>query len=69
MINKAYVFYRANSIQLEKNTGYKHLEKINPSDAFSIAGNIFNLGLNVMVYHSDDNSIILFIDFKRFQQR
>lgn len=68
-MKKGYIHYWANFVKLEKITGYKHLEEIEFHNVFSVAADIFSLGLNVMIYHSDENNIILFVDEKRFQQR
>jgi hypothetical protein len=68
-MNKAtiYDWTQAASQQL-KEIGYENKQEINPDDVFKIASDIFGAGLNVMVFHNEDN-IVLAVDTKRFQQR
>jgi hypothetical protein len=54
--------------KLEK-LGYKDRQKIAAEDVFQVMQNIFEVGLNVMLYHNDDESTVLFVDTRRFQQR
>ena len=47
---------------------YKHKEDVD--DAWEVAKDIFDAGLNVMMYHVPNSDvIILFVDHKRFSQR
>jgi hypothetical protein len=62
-----FFFHGANS-KHEELTGYKHQQEIEVSQIFNTAAYIFGLGLNVMLFHSGDN-IIIMVDDKRFQQR
>lgn len=62
------VFYWASN-RLEEKAGYKHNEVLpEGTDLFETAKDIYEKGLNVMVYNSEENDII-FVDNKRFQQR
>lgn len=66
---KATIFYWAFQ-NFEKITGYEHGQEIPYDKIFEIAQEIFNTGLNVMIYHHNDNeNITLFVDNKRFTQR
>lgn len=54
---------------LEKKTGYNHKQEIPIADVFKVAEEIFGKGLNVMVYRTNDNKVILYVDDKRFISR
>lgn len=56
-----YFFHGANCKHKEI-TGYKHNHEVPVED-------IFGTGLNVMLYHSGKDNIIIMVDDKRFQQR
>lgn len=47
---------------------YSHLQEIPAWQVWEIAKEIYDKGLNVMIYHSEERPI-LFVDTKRFQQR
>ena len=67
---KAHVYYWACGYDLAKVSGYDHNEEIPYEDVFKIAQEIFEGGLNVMVYRNKDNdNITLFVDHMRFQTR
>lgn len=67
---KATIFYWAGGYDIAKQTGYKHNEEIPTDMVFKIAQEIFDKGLNVMIYRNKDNdNITLFIDHMRFQTR
>ncbi len=67
---KATVFYfHGANCKHEEITGYKHNQEIPIDQIFNVAAYIFGCGLNVMLYHSSDNSIMIMVDDKRFQQR
>lgn len=61
-------FFHGANCKHEKLTGYEHNQEVDVSQIFNITAWIFGLGLNVMLYHSGDNVIIM-VDDKRFQQR
>jgi hypothetical protein len=62
-------FFHGANCKHEELTGYKHNQEVPFEDIFSITAWVFGLGLNVMLYHSGADSVIIFIDDKRFQQR
>ncbi|MBN1637330.1 MAG: hypothetical protein JW866_00050 [Ignavibacteriales bacterium] len=61
-------FFHGANCKHEELTGYKHNQEVPVEDIFNIVAFIFGTGLNVMLYHSDEN-IIIMVDDKRFQQR
>jgi len=61
-------FFHGANCKHEELTGYKHNQEVETDQIFNIVAWIFGLGLNVMLYHSGDNVIIM-VDDKRFQQR
>jgi hypothetical protein len=63
-----YFFHGANC-KHEELTGYKHNQEVPVEDIYNIAKDIFEMGLNVMLYRSSKENIIVFVDDKRFQQR
>jgi len=65
---KATIFYWALQDFSEK-TGYEHNQEIPFEEIFSIQAFIFGLGLNTMLYHAGDDSVVLFVDDRRFSQR
>ena len=67
---KAIVFYWAGGYDLAKRTGWFHNQEIEVDEVFAVAQEIFNKGLNVMIYRNKINdNITLFVDHMRFQQR
>jgi hypothetical protein len=63
---KATIFYWAFQ-KFEEITGFVDREEIPYDRVFEIAQEIFNKGLNVMIYHkSIEGDIILFVDDERF---
>lgn len=50
-------------------TGLKNSQIIESKDIIETIFHIFNKGLNVMLYHLNENEMIIFIDNLRFQQR
>jgi hypothetical protein len=54
--------------EILEHNGYKDRQEIDPNSVFVVAQKLFDAGLNVMVYHSTE-SITLFVDTERFQQR
>lgn len=54
---------------LERKTGYANKQEIPVEDVFKVAQEIFEKGLNVMVYRTSDKKTILFVDNKRFTPR
>ena len=69
-MKEAKIFYWANGFEFAKRTGYEHNQEIPVEDVFKIAQEIFDTGLNVMVYQNKDNdNVTLFVDNKRFTQR
>jgi hypothetical protein len=38
------------------------------NDVFVISNDLFKSGLNVMITHNDDD-VIIYVDYKKFQQR
>ena len=68
-MDKATIYVWAGEVeQTLKEIGYENKQEINPDDVFKIASDIFGAGLNVMVFHNDNN-IVLGVDTLRFQQR
>lgn len=65
---KAKIYYWALQ-NFEEKTGYKHNQEIPIDDIFTIQAFIFGLGLNTMLYHSSDDTVVLFVDDRRFTQR
>ena len=63
-----YFFHGANC-KYEELTGYKHGQEVPVEDIHNVAKDIFDIGLNVMLYRSGKENIIIFVDDKRFQQR
>jgi hypothetical protein len=63
-----YFFHGANC-KHEELTGYKHNQEVPVEDIYNIVKDIFEMGLNVMLYRSSKENIIIFVDDKRFQQR
>ena len=63
-----YFFHGANC-KHEQVTGYKHQQEVPIDDVGTIVGYIFGTGLNVMLYHSGKDDVIIMVDDKRFQQR
>lgn len=61
-------FFHGANCKHEELTGYKHSQEVPIEDIHNVAKDIFDLGLNVMLYHSGDNVTIM-VDDKRFQQR
>lgn len=61
-------FWAFQNEQFKKLTGYDHHQEIPFEDTFKASKEIFDKGLNVMVYHST-NGAILYVDDKRFTQR
>jgi hypothetical protein len=61
-------FFHGANCKHEQITGYKHEQEVPVDDIYNVAKDIFATGLNVMLYHSGDN-IIIMVDDKRFQQR
>ena len=68
-MDKATIYVWAGEVeQTLKEIGYENKQEINPDDVFKIASDIFGAGLNVMVFHNENN-IVLGVDTLRFQQR
>ena len=69
-MESAIIYYWAGGHHLAKRTGYEHNEEIPVEKVFEIAQEIFDKGLNVMIYRNKINdNITLFIDHLRFQTR
>ncbi len=67
---KASIFYWACGYSIATQIDYAHNQEIPVEDVFKIAQEIFDKGLNVMIYRSKDNdNITLFVDHMRFQTR
>ena len=67
---KAHIFYWASGYHLATKIDYAHNQEIPVEDVFKIAQEIFDKGLNVMIYrHKENDNITLFVDHMRFQQR
>ncbi len=63
----AYWYYR-----FEKETGYKHNQEIKRSKLMSVAEEILNTGLNVMLQNTtidNEHTIVLWVDNSKFGQR
>ena len=68
-MKKAIIFFWA-SQNFEKETGYKHKQEVQYEQMYIIAQQIFEKGLNVMLYHQpNSDETLIFIDNKRFTQR
>lgn len=66
---KASIYFWAYQ-DFESITGYKHTQEIAYDDVFTIAEEISNKGLNVMIQISNDKKYrTLFVDDRRFTQR
>lgn len=65
---KAHIYYWACQ-NFKELTGYEHDQEIPVEDVYAVMASIFEKGLNVMLYHSSDDNITLFVDNKRFGQR
>jgi len=67
---KATIFYfHGANCKHEELSGYKHNQEVPVEDIYNVARDIFDLGLNVMLYHSGNDNIVIMVDDKRFQQR
>ena len=67
-IIKASIFFWGGN-DFEEQTGYTHKQEVQVNDIFTIMGFIFGTGLNVMLYHSSPEEVIIYVDNKRFGQR
>jgi len=69
---KAFVFFWAGQ-DFSELTGLKHNQEIPHDEVHRISKEIFEQGLNTMISHqedgSEDGSVVLFVDNKRFTQR
>jgi hypothetical protein len=65
---KVTVYDWAMGSNLEARTKYKHNQEIDADKTFEVAKEIFDSGLNVMLFRLEGNTIIA-VDTKRFQQR
>lgn len=71
---KAIIFYFAGQ-NFKPITGYDHNSEIPHDKIFDIQKEIFEKGLNVMLYHTNgsntdnDVKVILFVDDRRFTSR
>lgn len=75
---KAIIFYwacgydlaKTCGYDLAKTCGYEHNQEIPIEEVFKVAQEIFDGGLNVMIYRNKINdNITLFVDHMRFQTR
>jgi len=62
-------FFHGANCKHEELTGYKHNQEVPANDIYNVAKDIFDAGLNVMLYHSGKENIVIMVDDKRFQQR
>lgn len=66
---KIYVNFWMGEGQFKKeDIGLEHGDEIDELDLFKTVNGLYQLGLNVMLYHAGENTII-WVDSKRFTQR